>query len=470
MRIDRLFFTVLAVPLDFAAVLAAGLVAWVLRFSSDVQNVREVQFDVAFPEYLASVALAALVTLAMVGLLGLYRFPKPEYGPFGVTLRIMLATTVTLAVVTLAMFLQQDLFGSRFLVLVAWLLATVFFMFERTALYWLEQTLSRRFHVGLRPTLVIGEDDLTERLVQEVTRDPGFGMRVVHRTGLIDIDELEATVRRLDIRAILIADPNQPRELLGRLIDYANAEHIDVMLVPNIVQALTANATTTVIAGIPVIELARTPLEGWGRVAKRTFDIVGSSLLIMFTSPIMLVTTLAILIESGRPVLFSDDDEGEPIMRIGKGNRPFRYFKFRSMRIRTDSQRYNELADQNVRTDGPLVKIVNDPRVTRVGRFIRKYSIDELPEFFLVLAGSMSLVGPRPHRPEEVEKYERHHRRVLEIKPGVTGMAQVSGRSDLKFDDEVRLDTFYIENWSIWLDIKLVLLTPYVLFFKRHQE
>ena len=134
----------------------------------------------------------------------------------------------------------------------------------------------------------------------------------------------------------------------------------------------------------------------------------------------------------------------------------------------TDSLRYTSLADRNVRDDGPMVKIKDDPRITRVGKFIRRFSIDELPELFLVFIGSMSLVGPRPHLPEEVAKYERHHKKVLTIKPGITGLAQVSGRSDLSFEEEVKLDIHYIENWSLARDIRILLRTPMAVL--RHRQ
>jgi len=126
----------------------------------------------------------------------------------------------------------------------------------------------------------------------------------------------------------------------------------------------------------------------------------------------------------------------------------------------------NLIEKQSIRK-GPLYKIKDDPRKTRVGKFIEKYSLDELPQFFNVLFGTMSLVGPRPHQKREVEKYMEYHRRLLTIKPGVTGMAQVSGRSDLDFEDEYKLDLFYIENWSLWLDIQICLKTVGVLFRKR---
>ena len=164
------------------------------------------------------------------------------------------------------------------------------------------------------------------------------------------------------------------------------------------------------------------------------------------------------------------EDDGSPVYRVGQGGKLFHYFKFRSMVPGTDSLRYDELAEKNLRNDGPMVKIKDDPRVTRVGNFIRRWSVDELAELFLVLKGEMSLVGPRPHLPEEVAKYERHHKKVLTVKPGITGLAQISGRSDLTFEEEVKLDTYYVENWSVLLDLAILMRTPWAVVRGRKAE
>ena len=156
-----------------------------------------------------------------------------------------------------------------------------------------------------------------------------------------------------------------------------------------------------------------------------------------------------------------------PLMRaFGQNSMPFHYFKFRSMVVGA-SKILKHLSHLDERKDGPLFKMKDDPRVTRVGKFIRKTSLDHLPELFLVLIGSMSLVGPRPHLPEEVAHYQDRHRRVFMVKPGMTGLPQVSGRADLSFEEEVRLDTFYIENWSPWMDIATLIKTPLVVFMKK---
>jgi len=252
--------------------------------------------------------------------------------------------------------------------------------------------------------------------------------------------------------------------------DFADEHHLAFRYAADLLGTKVLKTEVSEVAGIPLVEVKRTPLDGWGRIIKRIFDIVFSGLLIIAFSPVMLIAALMIKLDSRGPVFFSRRDDGSFLYRVGQGGKPFKYFKFRSMIEHCDSMRYKELADRNLRDDGPLVKIKDDPRVTRVGKFIRRFSIDELSEFFLVFRGDMSLVGPRPHLPEEVAKYEHHHKKLLTIKPGITGLAQISGRSDLSFEDEVKLDTYYIENWTMMLDFSILLRTPLAVFRHRSAE
>jgi lipopolysaccharide/colanic/teichoic acid biosynthesis glycosyltransferase len=154
------------------------------------------------------------------------------------------------------------------------------------------------------------------------------------------------------------------------------------------------------------------------------------------------------------------------LLRIGDNGEKFKMYKFRSM-VKDAHKMKQDLTDFNERADGPLFKMHDDPRITKFGKFIRKYSLDELPQLINVIRGQMSLVGPRPHEPQEVEKYEVKDKKLLAIKPGITGMAQVSGRSDLDWQQEVRLDTYYVENWSLGLDIQIILKTPRAVLGKR---
>jgi exopolysaccharide biosynthesis polyprenyl glycosylphosphotransferase len=253
------------------------------------------------------------------------------------------------------------------------------------------------------------------------------------------------------------------------LVDYCAIHNITFKYIPTTLQ--TSKIIVGVLDGEPIIEVKNTPLDGWGRIIKRIFDIAFAIFGIILSSPIMLLAALAIKLTSEGNVIYKNE-------RIGADGEKFFVYKFRYMRwehcMTKENNKLEEavklekelIAKQSVRK-GPLYKIKDDPRKTKVGAFIEKYSIDELPQFFNVLFGSMSMVGPRPHQKREVEKYMEYHRRLLTIKPGVTGMAQISGRSDLDFEDEYRLDLYYIENWSLFLDVQIIIKTFFTLFHRR---
>jgi len=208
--------------------------------------------------------------------------------------------------------------------------------------------------------------------------------------------------------------------------------------------------------------------SGLAMAAKRTLDVAGAAAGVVILSPIMLVTALAVAVSSRGPVIFRQS-------RLGRGGKPFVLFKFRSMRTDSDDTAHREYVANLIDgkhdeinqgdADKPLYKMTVDPRVTSVGRFIRRTSLDELPQLFNVLRGEMSLVGPRPPLPYEAERYRAWHlRRILEVQPGVTGLWQVEGRSTTSFDDMVRLDLRYAQTRSFWLDLRIILRTVFVLF------
>lgn len=210
----------------------------------------------------------------------------------------------------------------------------------------------------------------------------------------------------------------------------------------------------------PFIHFKQTTLEGWGRVWKRTLDIVLA--IVVLVPFLILYVVLAVLIKRESPgsVLVS-------LKRVGQGGREFNLYKFRSMIPNAHAQK-ESLQEKNERADGPLFKLTEDPRVTKIGKFIRTWSIDELAQVLNVLKGEMSFVGPRPHEPEEVAQYTNTQRRVLAVKPGIAGLAQISGRSGLSFAEEIKLDTFYMETWTMWLDIRIIAQTPFVLLSRKH--
>nr|WP_231989745.1 sugar transferase [Mycobacterium sp. 852002-51057_SCH5723018] len=231
---------------------------------------------------------------------------------------------------------------------------------------------------------------------------------------------------------------------------------VDLVVSPGIVDVAGPRLTVRPVADLPLIHVDKPQYQGAKRFQKRAFDVCFSLLALLAASPIMIAAALAVKLTSRGPVFYCAE-------RIGLDGTPFRMIKFRSMVVDAD-QRLAELTDLNDSVGGVLFKIRRDPRVTRVGRILRRYSIDELPQFFNVLRGEMSVVGPRPPLACEVETYDHRVRRRLLVRPGITGLWQVSGRSDLSWEDSVRLDLSYVENWSMLSDLAIAAKTVGAVF------
>jgi exopolysaccharide biosynthesis polyprenyl glycosylphosphotransferase len=249
-------------------------------------------------------------------------------------------------------------------------------------------------------------------------------------------------------------DSNITPELEKKLHDRCYQEHKIFRFVPSSSETF-ARMDLQVFGGTPLLHPVPASLSGWGQVWKRALDIFGSIVGIAFLSPLFILLAIGVKTTSRGPVFYASK-------RIGKRGEAFLTWKFRSMVQNADILK-KELREKNHRNDSPFFKVKDDPRITPFGRFLRRFSLDELPQLWNVLQGKMSLVGSRPHLPEEIAQYSPEKKRILEIKPGLTGLAQVSGRSDLRFEEEIRLDTYYLENWSFWLDLKIVLKTIWVI-------
>ena len=466
MKRSELTFTLALVPFDYLALLAAGIAAYFSRFHPAFTAIRPIIFDLTLQGYLKVVTPMVIVFVLVFAAAGLYGVTRRSIA--SELSRIVLACSASMALVFAISFFSRVLFESRFIAIAGWGLAILFVALERLVVRGLQRSLLR-LGIGTHRIVIIGKTSAAEALVKEFNQKKRLGFLVVgHYKDFTKALAKELREMKWDdkIDEIVLANPEASRQETLEIIAFTEQEHLGFRYCADLFTAAIGRSIIHTYAGIPVIEVQKTPLDGWGAIYKRAFDVTGSLLLILLSSPIMLTTAMAVKLDSRGPVFFALDD-GSLSRRVGQGGRPFTYFKFRSMRPGTHALRYSELADADTRRGSPLVKIKNDPRITRVGRFIRKFSIDELPEFFLVLRGHMSLVGPRPHLPEEVDRYKPEQRKVLTIKPGITGMAQISGRADLDFDDEVRLDTYYIEHWSPWLDLYILLKTPWVVLFGR---
>lgn len=262
---------------------------------------------------------------------------------------------------------------------------------------------------------------------------PTAALDAVHATGAHGVLFAEGAFDR----------PQQFNQMAREFEDH-NAQMI---VVPTLADISAERIDVRPVAGIPLVFVDQPRARRAGSWAKRAFDIVGATVLIVVSTPVMAIVALAVKASDGGPVLFRQ-------RRIGLKGQEFDFLKFRSMVVDAENM-VVELADKNEGA-GLLFKIKKDPRVTRVGAFLRRYSLDELPQFFNVWAGKMSLVGPRPALPHEVARYQEHVYRRLDVRPGITGLWQVSGRSDLPWEDTVRLDLYYVDNWSMLQDINIL--------------
>lgn len=254
---------------------------------------------------------------------------------------------------------------------------------------------------------------------------------------------------KVDAIAISSGSSLKPR-VIRQLGWELHARGISMIMAPALTDVAGPRIHTVPVAGLPLIHVTTPKLEGLKGLGKRAFDIAGSVLGIIVLSPVLLALTIAVVLDSPGPAFFHQD-------RVGKNGSLFRMHKFRSMVVDAEA-RLNELAKAS-EGNGVLFKMKGDPRITKLGAFIRKYSLDELPQLWNVLVGEMSIVGPRPPLPAEVETYEQYvHRRLL-VQPGITGLWQVSGRSDLSWEDSVRLDLYYVENWSLMQDLVILFRT-----------
>ncbi|HEX8974481.1 MAG TPA: sugar transferase [Patescibacteria group bacterium] len=465
---SELLFSAIQVPMDMVMIFLAALSAFAIRNVPEVLALKPKLYNFPLKSYLLVVAAVIPLFILIYALEGLYDL-KVTRKYWREALRVFSATSIALVAIIVGIFLKREWFSSRFIILAGWALAVVYVTIGRFVLQIIQKWMLKTRGMGVHRVLLVGDNSKMDRISKYIKNNLSLGYKLVGHVDTGSIRVIREVRERLGIDEILVCDSTLTDAEQEKLIDYCAINNISYKFIPTTLQ--TARFEAGIFSGEPVIEVKHTPLDGWGKILKRGFDVFGSIILIIIFSPVMLVTAIAIWIESGWPIIYKNE-------RIGSDGGHFNVYKFRYMKKAycTDPNTAEgrkaiafekKLIEERSIKKGPLYKIKNDPRKTRVGTFIEKYSIDELPQFFNVLKGDMSLVGPRPHQEREVAKYNEYHRRLLTIMPGVTGMAQVSGRSDLAFEDEYKLDVYYIENWSLWQDIQICLKTVLVLFRKR---
>jgi exopolysaccharide biosynthesis polyprenyl glycosylphosphotransferase len=374
-------------------------------------------------------------------------------------LRAGLAMTSMIAIISYA--LMADL--ARGYVVLAVPLATVVSLAAR---FLLRQRLRLRRARGkcLRRVIVVGHELAVVAIGRQLGRELYHGLKVVgcclpcDRDGDVGLrvygtfdDVAEAVEAAGADTVVVLSCPELDGATLRRLAWRLERGDIDLIVASSLVDVAGARTTVRPVDGLPMLHVEHPRLSGASRVLKAVFDRVGAAVLLLALAPALAVIAAGIVCDSPGPVLFRQ-------VRVGKNGRDFVIFKFRTMVCDAERHLAALQAEQND-SDGVLFKLRDDPRVTRIGRWLRRFSLDEVPQLINVLRGEMSLVGPRPPLPVEVAAYPSDMRRRLAVSPGLTGLWQVSGRSDLSWEETVRLDLRYVENWSFSLDLVILLRT-----------
>lgn len=471
MKKSEIVLGLMRIPLDYCFTVFSFVSAYFLRKNHpDILPWTNLSTNLEvfqpWPEYLRFSLLGAALLILIFAFNRQYTLKTNRHFAEEVG-RVFLSTSFWLVLIIAYFFFARELFFSRLVLAYIFIFTLLLVSSGRLLLRVLEKALLR-FNVGKRNILILGENKTAAVIRNQLGRDRRFNVIGFHNEKNFplenrpDLPGLLTLIKREKIAEIIHTDANLQSGQAEKILDFCREHHLEYAFVPDLIDIHLQNIEVSPVAGIPLIHLRPTPLDGWGKILKRLFDLGLATIFLFLLSPLMLIVALAIKLDSKGTVMFKYLDSGTVATRIGQNGKPFRFFKFRSMHPNTHDLRYTKLAHLNTRSGTPLVKIKNDPRITRVGKLIRPTSIDELPQLLNVIRGEMSLVGPRAHLPEEVSLYGQHHKFILGIKPGITGLAQISGRSDLHFEDEVKLDRYYIENWSPWLDIKILIKTFFV--------
>lgn len=461
MKQSEIIFGLLRIPCDALAVFCALILSFQLRIARvdlipRLQLLDPAQTLPPVSEYLFGFVIPGIVIfLLLAAMLRLYTLLATQSAWIEVGKTVIAALVWVVLVMAWYFLVRKQLFYSRVLLVHSAFFIAVFATTARIMLILLQRAFLKR-GIGVRAVVSVG----TMTLVSHARAILEHDVRYRYLGHCDDLIALKHLTKKQFPDLVLQTDPNPKSVETLMLADFCRNQHIGYAFLPPLFADMPQRLSVDRLGLLPFLRFRPTFLDGWGRVCKRCFDVIVSGLLLVMLLPLFAIITLGILFESGWPVFYV-------AVRVGElGRKKFPMLKFRSMVRDADVMKKN-LQQRNHRDDGPLFKLRNDPRVTRFGKFLRRWSLDELPQLFHVFCGQMSLVGPRPHLPEEVRQYAPEQHRVFAVKPGVTGLAQISGRSDLTFAEEVQLDLRYIEEWSIFLDLWILWRTIVVVLGRR---
>lgn len=452
---------------DFLAVLIAFIVAYVLRVSLSHRAIS--QHITAF-NYFETLLFILPFFILIFALLGLYsnRIHEKRFNEIG---KLLVGTLVgVMFAISYAYIFNTAIFPARLVVFYSAGLAFFFVLLFRTLARGIRRQLFN-FGVGINNVIIVGDNKLAQALIESLRNTAVTGYRV---RGLVSEHPRKALTNYThyptfataaealgdEVHTIIQTELYADGERNDEIVTYAQNHHIAYRFVPGNSELFTGNIDAEVFHSVPVIAVHQTALIGWGRVVKRLFDIVASFLALIVASPFMLIIAIFVKLSDGGPVFFKH-------ARLSRFGNTIYVYKFRSMKIAYSGMEPEEAFTKMGKPE--LIKqyrkngdqLARDPRITAIGRFIRKYSLDELPQLFNVFRGDISLVGPRALVAYELEQYANKNL-ILSIKSGLTGLAQVSGRSDISFEERRALDLYYVQNWTFWGDIVILIRTVWI--------
>ena len=471
---SSLAYNVCLVIGDALAITLAFTIAYVLRVSLSTVPISA---EVASRNYISILVSLLPFWILIFALLGLYN-AKVYDNRFSEIGRLAVGTFVgILFVISYSYITNTAIFPARLVTLYAFGLALVLVFLFRTIARGIRRELFR-FNTGINNVLIVGNTPITSELATRLSNTTVTGYKVIGivggnkdkylKLGCKVYSDFKTAKQSLSskklntiIQAELFADYDQNDEILT----YAQENHIAYRFVPGNGELFVGNIEVDLFQSVPVIAVHQTALIGWGRVIKRLTDILLGGLLLILASPIILILALLVSLTSKGPVFFRQT-------RLTRFNHKFTVFKFRSHNLK-----YSGLSPEEAFTEmgkPELIKkyrdngdqLPEDPRLTAMGRFMRRTSLDELPQLFNVFRGDISLVGPRALIPEELAVYKKRHA-ILSVKSGMTGLAQVSGRRDISFEERRKLDLYYVQNWSFWNDIVILIKTVWIVVFHK---
>lgn len=439
--------------LSFAAVALAYQIRFGWKVAGDLIGLPD-----NIPSFFAYLPFALMVVVSTVAVFagnGLYT-RRRLHGRYGEFFAIVKNVTLVLVIAYGAKFIIQTEMLSRWLMTFFWAIDIIFVGVFRALVRWVGERVRRR-GVDLRRVVIVGAGSLGQKVAEKLAAHSEYGYELAGFLGDPDSNGLELLGGYEDLERILvekrpdevfIAVPAEERHRLLEFFDACEYEGINASVVPDMMEVLIGRSINRAqiedMDGIPLIGVRQVPLLSmWSRILKRSFDLVVSILIVIILSWLYLLVAFLVLVSSRGPIIFKQ-------RRVGLDLCEFTLFKFRTMRVQPEE------------TSDTVWTSKNDPRITPVGRFLRRFSLDELPQFFNVIRGEMSVVGPRPERPHFVEEFKGKVPRFLvrhQVKSGITGWAQINGRYDMSIEEKVEFDIYYIENWSLAFDLRIILET-----------